>query len=162
TEAVSSFTVVGDRLVGTTTLDAPRGRVVAAPLDSPGPDRWRTVVPESDDVVEGVAVTAASLLVASSRGALGRLGRLPLAPLPDPGSVVGLAGARDSEAAVVAFTSWARPTGLWRWSPADAGVAPEHGPPLEPWSDLPSPVDPGAYQVGVDRYPSTDGTEVTL
>ena len=42
TEAVSSFTVVGDRLVGTTTLDAPRGRVVAAPLDSPGPDRWRT------------------------------------------------------------------------------------------------------------------------
>lgn len=176
TEAVSSFTVVGDRLVGTTTLDAPRGRVVAAPLDSPGPDRWRTVVPESDDVVEGVAVTAGSLLVASSRGALGRLGRLPLAalhdpaaagapaevPLPEPGSVVGLAGDRDSEAAVVAFTSWARPTGLWRWSPADAGVAPEHGPPLEPWSDLPSPVDPGAYRVGVDRYPSTDGTEVTL
>src|SRR5690606_30611896 len=52
-EAVSSFTVVGDRLVGTTTLDAPRGRVVAAPLDAPTPEHWRTVVPESDDVVEG-------------------------------------------------------------------------------------------------------------
>ncbi|MFS8585527.1 MAG: S9 family peptidase, partial [Acidimicrobiia bacterium] len=175
-EAVSSFTVVGDRLVGTTTLDAPRGRVVAAPLDAPTPEHWRTVVPESDDVVEGVAVTAGSLLVASSRSALGRLTRLPLAavrdpgaagdpveiPLPEPGSIVGLAGDRDSEAAVVAFTSWARPTGLWRWSPADAGVPPEDGPPLEPWSDLPSPVDPAAYRVGVDRYPSTDGTEITL
>ena len=30
------------------------------------------------------------------------------------------------------------------------------------WSDLPSPVDPAAYAVGVDRYPSTDGTEITL
>jgi prolyl oligopeptidase len=193
-EAVSSFTVDGDRLVGTTTLDAPRGRVVTAPLADPAPERWRTVVPESDDVIEGVAVTATSLLVASSRAALGRLARLPLtaldhagsgagghgddddgdgerdrnddgawppAPeeiaLPEPGSLAGLAGDRDSDTAVVAFTSWARPPELWRWrGDADDGSG------LERWSDLPSPVDPSDYVVGVDRYPSTDGTPVTL
>ncbi|HET6949248.1 MAG TPA: prolyl oligopeptidase family serine peptidase [Acidimicrobiales bacterium] len=174
-DAVSSFTVVGDRLVGTTTLDAPRGRVVVAPAAAPTPDRWRTLVAESGDVVEGVAVTRASLLVASTRAALGRLTRLPLtsldapagAPpldpagiteiaLPEPGSLAGVAGDRDSETAVVAFTSWARPSELWRWAP-DAG-----GDALERWSDLPSPVDPAAYQVAAERYPSTDGTEITL
>jgi prolyl oligopeptidase len=190
-EAVSSFTVVGDRLVGTSTLDAPRGRVVTADLAAPRPDRWRTVVPESDDVIEGVAVTASSLLVTSTRSALGRLTRLPLTALagvadtdtdtatqagadrpgatdateislPEPGSLAGVAGDRDSETAVVAFTSWARPPELWRWTPAtpDLPDAPDEG--LVRWSDLPSPVDPAAYTVGVDHYRSTDGTEITL
>jgi prolyl oligopeptidase len=189
-EAVSSFTVVGDRLVGTTTLDAPRGRVVTAPLADPRPERWRTVVPESGDVIEGVAVTASSLLVASTRAALGRLTRLPLTSLdvpggggfagdgdrdrdggsaaaeppgleeialPEPGSLAGLAGDRDSDTAVVAFTSWARPPELWRWRGAEGD-----GSGLRRWSDLPSPVDPSDYVVGVDRYPSSDGTPVTL
>jgi prolyl oligopeptidase len=63
---------------------------------------------------------------------------------------------------VVAFTSWARPTELWRWTPAPADLpgAPDEG--LERWSDLPSPVDPADYAVAVARYPSTDGTDVTL
>jgi prolyl oligopeptidase len=169
-EAVSSFTVVGDRLVGTTTLDAPRGRIVAAPLASPAPESWRTVVAESEDVIEGLAVTAGALLVASTRRATSRLGRIPRAaldgdgpvvpedvPLPEPGSLAGVAGDRDSETAVVAFTSWARPPELWRWAPAE-----QDGDGLRRWSDLPSPVDPAAYAVGVDRYPSTDGTEITL
>jgi prolyl oligopeptidase len=167
-EALSSFTVVGDHLVGTTTLDAPRGRVVRAPLTDPVPDRWETVVAESDHVVEGVAVTADSLLVATSRSAVSHLHRVPLAtldardgpasepeeiPLPEPGSLGGVAADRDSETAVLSFTSWTRPPELWRWRP---------GAPLERWSDLPSPVDPADYRVGVETYPSTDGTPITL
>jgi prolyl oligopeptidase len=169
TEAVSSFTVVGDRLVGTTTLDAPRGRVVVAPVASPTPEHWHTVVAESRDVIEGVAVTAGTLLVATTRRATSRLGRIPLAaldddrpvvpdeiPLPEPGSLAGVAGDRDSDTAVAAFTSWARPSELWRWAPAEQGDG------LRRWSEGASPVDPAAYAVGVDRYPSTDGTEITL
>jgi prolyl oligopeptidase len=176
-EAVSSFTVVDDLLVGTTTLGAPRGRVVAAPLATPTPEHWRTVVPESDDVIEGVAVTAGSLLVASTRRALGRLTRLPRPAvvaategagpvdpadlpeiaLPEPGSLAGVAGDREAERGVIGFTSWARPSELWRWTGVDAGAGA-----LVRWSDLPSPVDPGAYTVGAERYPSTDGTDVTL
>ncbi len=174
-DAVSSFTVVGDRLVGHTNLDAPRGRVVTAPLTSPTAEGWTTVVAESDDVIEGVAVTSASLLVASTRSAVSRLARLPLSALdrpgdgaapeadvavepeeialPEPGALAGVAGDRDSDTAVVAFTSWARPPALWRWTPGAA---------LEEWSALPSPVDPSRYRVDVERYPSTDGTPITL
>ncbi|HEX5365958.1 MAG TPA: prolyl oligopeptidase family serine peptidase [Acidimicrobiales bacterium] len=177
-DAVSSFTIVDRHLVGTTTLDAPRGRVVSAPLATPTPERWSTVVPESADVVEGVAVTRSSLLVASTRSALARLARLPLAAatattdppdppatdiaLPEPGSLAGLAGDRDSDTAVVAFTSWARPAELWRWTPDPGSLPGEPDEGLVRWSDLPSPVDPADYAVGVDRYPSTDGTVVTL
>ena len=168
-DVMSSFTVVGDLLVGTTTLDAPRGRVVATPLATPTPEHWRTVVAESDEVIEGVAVTAGSLVLASTRRATARLSRVPRAalagseatapveiPLPEPGSLAGLAGDRDSDTAVIAFTSWARPSELWRWSPDEGGDG------LVRWSDLPSPVVPGDYTVAVDRYPSTDGVEVTL
>jgi len=168
-DAVSSFTVVGDRLVGHTNLDAPRGRVVTAPLASPTVDGWATVVAESADVIEGVAVTSASLLVASTRSAVSRLVRLPLSALdprgdiaavrpeeialPEPGSLAGLAGDRDSDTAVVAFTSWARPSALWRWTPGTA---------LFEWSTLPCPVDPSRYRVDVERVPSSDGTPITL
>jgi prolyl oligopeptidase len=168
-DAVSSFTVVGDRLVGHTNLDAPRGRVVTAPLASPTVDGWATVVAESADVIEGVAITSASLLVASTRSAVSRLVRLPLSALdprgdiaavrpdeialPEPGSLAGLAGDRDSDTAVVAFTSWARPSALWRWIPGTA---------LVEWSTLPCPVDPSRYRVDVERVPSSDGTPITL
>jgi prolyl oligopeptidase len=174
-DAVSSFTVVGDRLVGHTNLDAPRGRVVSAPLASPTAEGWITAVAESDDVIEGVAVTSASLLVASTRSAVSHLVRLPLSALdrpdegaapeadavvepeeialPEPGSLAAVAGDRDSDTAVVAFTSWARPPALWRWTPGAA---------LEEWSALPSPLDPTRYRVDVERYPSIDGTLITL
>jgi prolyl oligopeptidase len=170
-EALSSFTVVRDRLVGHTTLDAPRGRVVTVQLRAPTPEHWRTVVPESDDVIQGVAVTDHSLLVASTRAAVSRLHHMPLplepaggpkAPavgppveiaLPEPGSVAGITGDREGDSAVIAFTSWTRPSALWRWRPGDE---------LQEWSHLPSPVDPERYRAEVETYPSTDGTPITL
>src|SRR5690606_8326014 len=66
---------------------------------------------------------------------------------------------------------------LWRWTPGGDGDGGGPAPPaasddrdraaaggdrLVRWSDLPSPVDPSDYTIGVDRYPSTDGTPVTL
>src|SRR5690606_9225642 len=149
---------------GHTTLDAPRGRVVQASLTDPAPAAWLDLVPEGDDVIEGIAVTRDSLLVASARSAIVRLRHLPLAGLPEPGaseggavpspieirlpepgSIAGLAADRDTDTAVVAFTSWTRPPELWAWRPGTA---------VTRVSDLPSPVDPARYRVAVDRYPS--------
>jgi prolyl oligopeptidase len=73
--------------------------------------------------------------------------------LPEPGSLAGVAGDRDGDTAVVAFTSWTRPSALWRWRPGEE---------LRQWSDLPSPVDPDRYRAEVETYPSTDGTPITL
>lgn len=69
TEATCSLTFADDdTLVGVTTLDAPRGRVVSIALDADdtGPDAWRSVVPERDTVVTGVRADAHGLVVATS------------------------------------------------------------------------------------------------
>lgn len=165
-DALTDLRVVGDLLVGTTTLDAPTGRVVAAPLATPTPDAWVDLLPASDVVVEGVAVTADSLLVACSADAVSSLVHLPRPTdlpagplpatsieLPTAGSLVGLSGSRDRDEAFVGFTSFAHPPTTLRWS-ADGG--------LEPWGLEPAGVDAAAFAVAAERYPSTDGVEVTL
>lgn len=159
-EAVSAFEVVGDRLVGTTTLGADRGRVVAAPLATPTPEHWETLVPESDAVIEGVAVTPRALLVASSLQATSRLDRYDHAggdhspvELPELGSIGGLSASKDAELAAFTFSGFARPSTLFRWT-EDEGV--------EQWSHLPGAPDPDRYDVEQVTYTSTDGTEVTL
>jgi prolyl oligopeptidase len=164
-EAISSFVVVGDRLIGTTTLGAPRGRVVVAPVGSPSVDRWETLVPEGEAVIDGVAVTAEDLLVRSTHRALARLHRYDHAgagrgeiALADLASFAGFDADVSSTAVFCQIESFVRPPTLLRWSPA-------HG--LEPWGSSPGGdgepvVDPGAFRVSVDRYPSLDGTEIGL
>ena len=157
--ARTGFEVVDDRLVGTTTLDAPRGRVVAAPLTDPTPDRWETLVPEGDPVIEGLVATSRSLLVLSTRSAVSRLtvhdqggGEPCEVPLPDAGTVVSLDGSEDRDEAWLSLTSFARPPQLFRWTPAG----------VEPWGDDTGPVDPADFVVDQVFYRSTDATPVSL
>ncbi|MCB9373212.1 MAG: S9 family peptidase [Microthrixaceae bacterium] len=159
-EAVNGFAVVDGRLVGHTTLGAPRGRVVTAPLDRPGADGWREIVPESDAVIDGFVATAGSLLVASTRHAEARLTRHDLdggdpaaVPLPEAGSLAGLSGAHDRDEAFLAFTSFTRPSQLLRWTPGGG---------VEAWSDPAPGLDPDAFTVERATYPSTDGTRISL
>jgi prolyl oligopeptidase len=157
-QAVTSLEVVGDRLYGTTTVRAPRGRVVTASVHDPV-GTWDTLVPEGEAVIEGAAVAGSSLLVAESEVAVGRVRRYGLdgsggevLPLPGPGSVGGLDGDADAARAVLAFESFARPASLWRWDPTG----------LHPFPTETGGVDPDAYAVEQVRYRSTDGTEVPM
>lgn len=164
-EAVNGFAVVDDRLLGTTTLDAPRGRLVAAPLDDPGPERWTTVVPEGDAVLEGFVTTPTRLLLAATRHAeavlthhdrdpdTGALGPGTPVGLPEAGSLAGLSASHDRDEAFFAFTSFTRPAQLLRWTPARG---------VEPWSDPAEGLDPDAFAVERVEYPSTDGTAVSM
>lgn len=162
-EAVSAFDVVGDQLVGVTTLDADRGHVVSAPVVAAWHDNWCTIVPESDAVIEALVPTSESLLVLSTRAAVSHLDRYAFdgtghveIELPELGSLVGLSGSRNRDDAFMSFTSFATPPTMFRWSGG-----------LEPWSHLREYEDEGdgptgTYVVEQVRYPSTDGTEITM
>lgn len=165
-EATTSLEVVGDRLYGTTTLEAPRGRVVAALLAAPEAPQWETVVTEGDAVIDGARVAGASLLVASNEVGVARLHRYRLdgsgdAPveLPGIGALAGLdadsGSDPDRELAFLAFSSFTHAPGLWRWTPAG----------LQPWGtlrDSDGGPDPAAYSVRLAVYPSTDGVDVPM
>ena len=165
-EASTWVQIVGNRIFAVTNLGSPRGRVVSASLDRPQPEHWETIVPESTGatgaVIEGVVITRGSLLVSSTEHAVSRLRRYRLdgtpageIALPELGSITGLDADphADEERAFLTFTSFARPPGLWRWTPEEG---------LHPWALLDSPLEPGAFVAEQVFYPSTDGTDVPM
>jgi prolyl oligopeptidase len=152
--------VVGDRLYAVTNLDAPRGRVVTAGLDKPQAEHWTTLVAESSAVVDAAMIAGARLVVASAEHAVSRLHHYALdgtdgqeIELPELGSISGVDADPAAERAFLTFTSFARPSGLWRWEPAA---------PVEPWTHFSSPVDADAFAVEQVFYPSTDGLQVPM
>jgi prolyl oligopeptidase len=159
-EAISLFEAVGDRIIGVTTLDADRRRVVAAPVATPAPEHWETLVPESDAVIEGVSATPGALLVPSTVRAASRLdvydhdgtNRRPI-ELPELGSLAGLSASKEAELAAFSFTGFTRPPTTFRWTPASG---------VDQWSALPGAPDAERYEVEQVRYPSTDGTDIGM
>ena len=163
-EAVSSFQVVGDEVVGVTTLDADRGRVVSSPLVAAWHDNWCTIVPESDSVLEAVAATSTSLVVLSSRAAVASLDGYhhdgthhASIALPELGSLAGLTASHERDEAFVSFTSFTRPPTLLRWRPGE----------VLDWSrlsesDAPGDGPQGDYVVEQVHYPSGDGTKIPM
>ncbi len=67
-----SFDAAGTGLIGTTTLDAPKGRVVvaAARRIRSDPAEWTTVVPERDVVLGALAVAGDEILVVATSNAV--------------------------------------------------------------------------------------------
>jgi prolyl oligopeptidase len=172
-EAVSEFRFGGDGLVGVTTLDAPRGRVVTVGLDDPGVARWRTVVAE-DTAVRGRFVILGEEIISvateraidrierhaladgTARDALGDLGASAVVALEaDDAGIVGDEAADAGPAGCgvfVAATGFLSPTALWRWT-EDGG--------LRQW-DAGAAVSVPSLAVRQERYRSPDGTEVGI
>ncbi len=151
------FAVDGRSLVGVTTVDAPRGRVVRVPLDGGGD--WETIVAEGDSVLSGAAVTPDGLLVVATTRAVDAIrrydhdGRL-LGTVDGIGDVVAVAGLtadRDTGAAFAVVDSFAAPTSLWRID----------GTP-RPWIAATASDAVPALSVRQVTYPSLDGTTIGL
>jgi len=151
-EAQTAMHFAGDALVGVTTLDAPNGRVVRAPL--PSPAEWETVVPARDDVVLGALTPCADeILVVASSVAVDALERWPAGERIDLG-IAGVTGLdADAGRAFVARTSFAAPTDVLRYTTADG---------LRPWSTAPDPAVLPELTVGRVFYPSRDGTPIPM
>ncbi|GAC1312229.1 MAG: prolyl oligopeptidase family serine peptidase [Acidimicrobiales bacterium] len=73
-DALTSFHVGHDG-VGyvVTNLDAPRFRIAVCNPEEPTSDRWRTLVPESDAVLDGFALTDDAIVVAKTRNVVSEL-----------------------------------------------------------------------------------------
>ena len=105
-----------------TTKDAPRGRVIAVDLDAPAPDRWRELIPQAAEPLQGVAVVgerfvAAYLADARSEVRLFRLDGTPdgRIDLPALGTASGFSGERADTDTYYAFTSFLFPTTILRY-----------------------------------------------
>ena len=166
-EANSGFRFSGtsDALVGVTTIDAPRGRVVRIPLDAvpPAAAGWTTVVAEGPAVVSGLRVWGDELLLVATSRAVDTVRRYDvdgrsLGPVDGLGDVItvnGLSADRSGGPAFVVVDSFDAPTSVWRV--ADGGRSAER------WSAPPagSRVVPD-LTVSQVEYESLDGTPIGL
>lgn len=152
---------IGSTLYLQTTLDAPRGRIVATRFDDPDPAHWRTVVPQAKGVLAGATMANGDILanyrlVAQSRLVLfdTRGKRLRTLHLPTLGSVSGLSARNDSSTAYYAFSSFLYPTTIYRYNVARGTTKVTFRPKVD--------FDPDAYQTRQVFYRSKDGTRVPM
>jgi prolyl oligopeptidase len=98
----ASYSVVGNEgpvLYLLTDREAPRKRIVAVDLRNPAPARWRTVVAEGEEVIEGAQIVGGRIVVSSLKDASSRIlfyardgKRLGELELPGIGTVGGVSG----------------------------------------------------------------------
>ena len=162
-DGVASGTVIGSTLFLQTTKDAPRGRVVASPVGTPGESHWRDIVPErTDAVIESVSFARGHLVVTYLKNASNvvevfDLDGRSLGQVDQPGiGSVGMATEEARTEAYLTFTSFNYPTTIFR-----VDVAAPSGEP-ELWARPPVPVDPESVVVEQVWYPSRDGTKISM
>jgi prolyl oligopeptidase len=171
-EALTSLTFdehgdpAGLRLLGVTTLDADRGRVVAVALDDPAPADWTTLVTEPDDhrrVLEwALPLAGGARLVRTTRWGVAELwhhagtdSALHAVPLPGDGvgDVVGVDADEDDDVVVLSITSFTQPARLHRYTPGEG---------ITPFAALPGSPDVPGITVSQTSYDASDGTPIPV
>jgi prolyl oligopeptidase len=105
-----------------TDRDAPRGRVIAVDLANSDRDAWRTVISESEDTLEGVALIGGRFIAVYLHDAAGRVrvfgkdgtpaGEVAL---PGIGSVGGFDGRPGDTETFYSFTGYTTPARIYRY-----------------------------------------------
>jgi prolyl oligopeptidase len=153
--------VVGDSLVLRTDLDAPHRRIVETKLSAPAPQNWKTVVPETDDVIESATVAGDQVVAQYLVDVKSELRRYDLdgtavgtITLPGLGTVRSLSGRVDRPELFYSFTSYLQPATIYRVDLSTGASAVFHQPEVD--------FDPSEYETKEVFATSKDGTQVPL
>jgi prolyl oligopeptidase len=145
-----------------TNENAPKYNVFVAPAEMPDPNRWKLLIPESQDaVLQGLDVIGGKLVAnyeknVSSLVKVFSLQGKPLidVPLPEIGSVTGVGGRWDSPEAFFGFQSFTVPPTIFRHDMQSGKTS--------VFTKVDAPLDSGGYQVKQVWYRSKDGTRIPL
>ena len=148
------------RIYFVTNKDAPRLKVVSMAPDG-DETQVQTIVPESEAVIDGASVLGGKLMVNYLQDArdvvklfdpAGKpMGELPL---PGIGSAGGFDGDMESEETFFSFSSFNRPTTIYRYDLVSGAVS--------PWAEPKLAFNPDDYSVEQRFYTSKDGTKVPM
>lgn len=152
--------MAGGKVYFVTNKDAPRLRVVSM---APNGDETsiQTVIAEDKAVIDGASVVGCKLVVNYLQDARNVVRLFDLAgkpagelPLPGIGSVGGFDGDKDSKESFFAFSSFNRPTTIYRYDVGSGAVS--------TWAEPKLAFNPDDYSVEQRFYASKDGTKVPM
>ncbi len=158
----SPLGVAGGRLFMLVDKDAPKRKIVAAPLaGAGGPSSWKTVVPEGEMPIESASLVAGQIGVLALQDVASVINihaldgaRAGDVKMPGLGSASGLIGRFDRPEIAYAFTSPLQPTTVFFYD-AKAGTSQPFNPPALTF-------DPTRFTTERVFYPSKDGTRVPM
>ena len=144
-----------------TTLDAPRGKVIAIDMRAPDRGRWRTMVPETEARLEEASAVGRRLVlnylqdahsVVEIHGLDGKLQQT--LKLPALGTAKGFYGRLGQEETYFSFETYAAPAAILRLEPASGDLRVFRAPQLK--------FEPSEFESRQVFYPSKDGTRVPM
>jgi prolyl oligopeptidase len=160
--ALFSVTAFQDRFYIATNDGAPRFKIMVADPAHPERARWKQIVAEDPEaVLDDVTILGGHLGLtwmrrASSALEIRTLDGAPVrkVELPGLGQSGGFSGLPEDDVAYFDFTSFTQPPQIFRTSIL-SGVT-------SLWAEVKVPFDPAPYTVEQVRYPSKDGTSVSM
>jgi prolyl oligopeptidase len=160
----ADYTVIGNegsRLIVQTDLEAPRRRIISIDLANPDKAGWRTLVPESRNVIQSSGIIGGRIVVHYSEDVKSRVAVFDLdgkhqgdIPLPGIGSVGAISGNHDEPEMFFSFTSFVYPTTNFRSDVATLKTEVFQAPKVA--------FDPSLYETRQEFYTSQDGTRVPM
>ncbi len=153
--------LVGDDIYFTTSADAPRKRLVKAPLKSPARSNWTTVVPEQEGVLVGASRSGNDFILtyekdASMHPALYSLDGTKKADikLPTYGNA-GFSTSEKNDEVFYSFTSFLYPSAIFTYDKNTGESTPLFTPEIKGFNT-------GDYVTEQVFYPSADGTKIPM
>ncbi len=144
-----------------TNLDAPKNRVIALDTRNPSKEHWVEVIPEADDLLEGVSLVGEKFIAEYLKDAATQVKVFALngtwerdVALPGIGSAGGFGGKRAQTETFYAFTSFTTPTSIYRYE-VPTGESTLYRQPEVAFN-------PDDYETTQIFYASKDGTQVPM
>jgi prolyl oligopeptidase len=144
-----------------TTLDAPRGRVIAIDTRAPERAKWREIVPQSAETIEAVRLLNNQLVISYLKDAHGQVKVYGLdgkvvreIALPGIGTVSGFTGNPGDAETFYAYSSYTAPTTIYRLDLKTGSSTLFRQPKVD--------FDPTAFETKQVFYKSKDGTQVPM
>lgn len=144
-----------------TDLDAPRGRVIAIDITKPSRDNWQEIIPQAEEVLEGVGLLNNQFIADYLKDARTQIKIFDLngafvreVELPGIGSAGGFGGKRHDRETFYNFTSFTTPTTIYRYDMVTGESALFRQPKVD--------FNPDEYETKQIFYSSKDGTQVPM
>lgn len=152
---------IGDRMLVLTDIDAPKYRLVEVDLKNPAKANWKTVIAQSDDLLQGVSTGGGYLYANYLKNATDRYFRYNYdgsgkqeIQLPGLGSAGGFSGKEDEQTLFYTFTSFIYPATIFKYD-VKTGKS-------EPFFTSELKFNPQDYVEKQVFYTSKDGTKVSM
>lgn len=159
--AIIDFEPKSGKFLVTTDVDAPRYRLVAVDPAKPAKENWKDVIPQKEDLLEGVATGGGNLFASYLKDATTRIFRFAAdgsrqqeIQLPGIGTAGGFGGKRSDTFSFYSFTSFTDPGSIFKYDYATGKSELYFRPELK--------FNPDGYTTEQVFYTSKDGTKVPM